>query len=380
MPKPIAIVTPTFPPYRGGIGGVACQDARQLAGLGYAVHVFTPAAGGRDDGDLPFTVHRQRPLIRYGNAAFVPGVAALAGAAIVLHYPFFGGAEPLAAAKAYAGKGKLIVTYHMDVVGAGLLKAAFAAHTRWWMPRVLRAADLVLVTSRDYAAHGNLAAFAPEAMAKVRELPPAVDVVRFSPGPKPAELLARHGLSASDRIVTFVGGLDKAHYFKGIPVLLRALAAKELAGVKAVIVGDGDLRPGFEKEAAALGLASRVAFAGPVSDEELPAYHRLGDVFAFPSVDRSEAFGIAALEAAASGVPVVASDLPGVRTVVREGVNGRRTAPGSASALALALASVLADEAGRKKFGEAGRAMAVAEYAEAARAVRWRAILAELGV
>src|SRR5512144_12622 len=111
MRRPIAIVTPTFPPYRGGMGVIAALDARQLAALGFDVHVFTPAADGREDKGLPFTMHRLRPLVRYGNAAFVPGVAALAGATILLHYPFFGGAEPLAAAKRYSGKGKLIVTY-----------------------------------------------------------------------------------------------------------------------------------------------------------------------------------------------------------------------------------------------------------------------------
>ncbi|HSD12261.1 MAG TPA: glycosyltransferase family 4 protein, partial [Patescibacteria group bacterium] len=334
MRRPIAIVTPTFPPYRGGMGVIAALDARQLAALGFDVHVFTPAADGREDKGLPFTMHRLRPLVRYGNAAFVPGVAALAGATILLHYPFFGGAEPLAAAKRYSGKGKLIVTYHMDVVGTGPLAAAFKIHTRWLMPRILRAADRVLVTSRDYAEHGNLAAFAPDAAPKIREMPPAVDVARFAPGPKSEELLRRHGLAGSDRIVTFVGGLDKAHYFKGIPVLLRALSSKDLAGVKAVIVGGGDLRPGFENEAKALGIAARVVFAGPVSDAELPEYHRLGDVFAFPSVDRSEAFGIAALEAAASGVPVVASDLPGVRTVVVDGDTGWLVEPGDVDDLA----------------------------------------------
>lgn len=379
MPRPVAIITPTFPPYRGGIGGVAEQDAWQLAELGFDVTVWTPSVRDGAGKDLPFAVRRLHPLFRYGNAAFVPGAAALAGGTVLLHYPFFGGAEPLVAAKR-AGKGRLLVTYHMDVVGTGPLKAAFALHTRWLMPRILRAADRVLVTSRDYADHGNLAAYAPDAADKLRELPPAVDVARFAPGPKSASLLRRHGLAESDRIVTFVGGLDKAHYFKGIPVLLRALSAKELSGVKAVIVGGGDLKPKLEAEAKTLGVAPRVVFAGPVSDEELPEYHRLGDAFAFPSVDRSEAFGIAALEAAATGVPVVATDLPGVRTVVRHGVNGLRVAPGSASALALALAAILGDEASRRRFGESGRSVAVAEYGEEARLARWKTVVEELGI
>ncbi|MEY4745012.1 MAG: hypothetical protein RL272_957 [Candidatus Parcubacteria bacterium] len=380
MPRSIAIVTSTFPPYRGGMGAVAALDARQLAALGFDVHVFTPSPGVRQG--HPYAMHALHPLLRYGNAAFVPGVAALPRKfdAVLLHYPFFGGAEPLAFASRLAGKGRLILAYHMDVVGSGPLKTAFAFHTRWWMPRILRAADRILVTSMDYAWHGNLMRYDSDAAPKLRELPPAVDVARFSPGPKSEGLLRRHGLAAADRVVTFVGGLDRAHYFKGIPVLLRALASRPLAGAKAVIVGDGDLRPAFENDARSLGLGARVVFVGAASDAELPAYHRLGDVFAFPSVDRSEAFGIAAVEAAASGVPVVASDLPGVRTAVRQGVNGIRVAPGSASALALALASVLDDEAARRRLGEAGRAVAVSDYAEEPRLARWKAVAAELGL
>ncbi|HTM68941.1 MAG TPA: glycosyltransferase family 4 protein, partial [Candidatus Binatia bacterium] len=361
-------------------GKVAELDARQLAEIGFDVHVHSPA-GARPDG-APYAFHLMPALLRYGNAAFVPSVTRLLRdhAAVLLHYPFFGGAEPLALAKRLSGRGRLLVTYHMDVVGKGLLRSAFALHTRYWMPSILREAERVFVTSFDYAERGALAAMVETERHRFRELAPSVDVERFVPGPRPPELLKKHGLSPDDRVVVFVGGLDRPHYFKGVPVLLRALASRPLAAVKAVIVGDGDLRPSFEALAKAPALAGRAVFTGGVSERELPSYYRLGDVFAFPSTDRSEAFGIAALEAAASGLPVVASDLPGVRTIVREGVTGRRVPVGSASALALALASVLADAPGRHAMSEAGRAMAVEEYAEPARLEKWRKLAKELGL
>ncbi len=373
----IAIVSPTFPPYRGGIGKVAELDARQLAALGHEVHVFAPAGAAAPAG-AGYAVHGLRPVCRCGNAALVTGVRRLRREfpLVLLHYPFFGGAEPLALWG--RGPGKLAVVYHMDVVGKGWLRAAFGLHTRWLMPRIMRAADRVIVTSFDYLRYSNLSPVFPGRQSLFRELPPSVDTGRFSPGGKPPRLLDRHGLDLADRVVVFVGGLDQAHYFKGVPVLLQALATRALKGVKVVIVGDGGLRPGYEALADRLGLAGRVIFAGAASDADLPDYYRLGDVFAFPSVDRSEAFGIAALEALASGLPVAATDLPGVRTIVRQDETGLLAPPGSVSGLAARLSDLLGDDALRQRLGSAARRMAVEEYDDAVRARRLDQIVSEL--
>jgi len=381
MPEKIAIVTPTFPPYRGGIGKLAELDARQLAGAGFDVTVLRPEPRQpAPEPPAPYAVRGLKPRGRFGNAAFVPGVrSALKEFPLVfLHYPFFGAAEVLWLARKFGGRAKLALVYHMDVVGRGPLGAFFRWHTRFCMPRILRSADRVIVTSFDYFRNSNAAPLLRRNESFFRELTPSVDAARFSPGGKPPALLARYGLDASDRIVVFVGGLDRAHYFKGIPALLRALTVRDLAGAKAVIVGGGDLRPEYEKLAAELGLSGRVVFAGPVSDAELPDHYRLGDVFAFPSIDRSEAFGVAALEALSSGLPVVASDLPGVRTIVRHGETGYRVRPGSVSGLADGLARLLNDPVLRQRLGENARRVAVEEYSDAVRARKLRQIAAEL--
>ncbi len=377
MKKRIAVVTPTFPPYRGGIGKVAELDSRQLAALGHDVHVFTPTRGAATDPS--YAVHELRAWLRYGNAAFVPGVMPLVRSfdLIILHYPFFGGAEPLAFAKPF-GRAKLVLAYHMDVVGSGFFRSIFAAHAKFVMPRIVRAADRVLVTTEEYARSSKLAPPIAADPSRFRTLAPSIDLHRFSPGPKPTELLRRHGFADTDRVVVFVGGLDSAHYFKGIPVLLDAMASPALAASRAVIVGDGDLRPAFEARAAELGVANRVVFAGGVSDDALPAYYRLADLFAFPSLDRSEAFGIAALEALASGAPVVASDLPGVRTIVREGETGALVPPGDAAALAARMAAILGDDALRQRMAANARAMTEREYGDAARQEKLRDIIAAL--
>lgn len=374
MKKRISIVAPVFPPYRGGIGTVAELDARQLAELGHDVHVYAPDAPGLCG---RFCVEPLKPAFAWGNAALTPTVGKLwrSSDLVLLHYPFFGGAEPLAFSRPRDASKKFVVMYHMDVVGSGLLGTVFRFHTKAIMPRLLARADRVLVTSTDYAENSNLAAARADKSCW-RELPPSVDVSRFSPGVSP--LRTKFGLFADDRVILFVGGMDKAHYFKGVAVLLEALAAPVLVTAKAVLVGDGDLRRDFENLAARLGIAGRVTFAGAAGDAELPDYYRMADVLAFPSLDRSEAFGIVALEALACGLPVVASELPGVRTIVQHGRTGYLAAPGNADALARLLGKTLDDREARQMLGENGRRLAETRYSDAARLERWKTILAEI--
>src|SRR4030095_5579449 len=85
---------------------------------------------------------------------------------------------------------------------------------------------------------------------------------------------------------------------------------------------------------ASSGAVPRARFFVDVPDDALPAYYRSADVVALPSVDRTEAFGLVLLEALACGTPVVASRLPGVRTLVEDGRTGYLVEPGNVDELA----------------------------------------------
>lgn len=363
------------------MGRVAVTDAEQLSALGHEVHVFTPQRGAEANAQgKPYEVHEMSAWLRFGNAALVPGAVTIPKNfdLTVLHYPFFGGAEPLWFGRLLGVRGKLIVYYHMDVVGRGVFLPIFFANSRLMMPRVLKSADTVLVSTKDYAESGNLARLMEVKPGLFRELSLAVNTERFKPGTTVDGLAEKLCCEPEDQVVLFVAGLDKAHYFKGLSNLLLAMTAPELSKAKLVVVGGGDMRGEYEEEAERLGLRGRVVFAGFVDDAELPDYYRLADVFAFPSTDKSEAFGVAALEAMSSGVPVVSSNLAGVRTIVRDGVTGVRVPPGSSSALALALADLLSDEEKRSQMGRNARDMAVREYSVEARTSNWRAIVEDL--
>ena len=90
----IAHVICTFPPYKGGMGNVAYEQAKELANLGHEVTVFTPSYS-KEKQDFNFNVVRLKSLIKFGNAAFLPQlIYRLRKFDVVqLHHPFFGATE-----------------------------------------------------------------------------------------------------------------------------------------------------------------------------------------------------------------------------------------------------------------------------------------------
>lgn len=367
-PLRVAQVTPVYPPHRGGMGQVALEYAAGLTHRGHIVQVFTPEyANPRPIGP---EVTRLTSPFRVGNAAFVPSLAwRLRGYDVVhLHYPFFGGAEPVLLRKALHPEQALIVSYVMDASAPGLRGAIFRAHQRFVLPRVLAHADRVLVSSLDYAEASALRT-CPGELDRVEVHPFGVDATRFRPG---SDTLLRTsiGIPLNATVLLFVAALDPPHHFKGLRELFDALATVDSPWYLAV-VGDGSSRAEFERIAAAKGLAARVHFAGDVSDEDLPRYYRMADLHVLPSTSAAEAFGLVCLEAAASGIPTIASALPGVRTVVLDGETGVHVMPRNITSLADGIRRLLHHPELRRRLGHAARRRAETQFA-------WHVRVAEL--
>ena len=140
--------------------------------------------------------------------------------------------------------------------------------------------------------------------------------------------------------------------------LLRALAAVRWPEWELDLVGDGPLEAKMRGLAEELGIAGRVRFAGYQPD---PAA-RLAAAQVFVLASRSEGFPRSVLEALRAGLPVVASDVGGVREAVEAGRNGLLVPPGRREALAAALESLLEDAGLRVRMGQAGRAAYEARF------------------
>jgi glycosyltransferase involved in cell wall biosynthesis len=141
------------------------------------------------------------------------------------------------------------------------------------------------------------------------------------------------------------------------------------------VVGDGPARPSVED---ALGaIADRVTWTGSLDDLFIAERLALADIFVWPAYN--EAFGMALLEAQASGLPVVAGMAGGVGELVDCGVTGLLVAPGNASAFAAAVRALILDPRRRQAYAKAARRRAIQEHNLPAAARRLNAVIDGLG-
>ncbi len=348
------------------MANVVKEEAERLVRLGHEVHVATLGQGrglrvegiGSKEEMNGVVVRRMFALIRWGKAGLSFGALKLARSggfdAVHLHLPFFGVAELFAIAMWFRWRPQMVVTYHMDLSIGGAKGLIAQVYRRVFLPTLLKGAYRICVASHDYARDSWLSDNWQKVKDRIEILPFGIDTDRFAP--------VHHD---HDHVqLLFVGAMDRQHYFKGVDVLLAALMRlKESGDWRLTLVGDGELRQTYEMKAREFGLEDRIAFAGRVSDEELPVYYAHADIFVFPSIDRSEAFGLVALEAQASGVPVVASDLDGVRTVVEHGATGLLVEPKNVEALASGIETLMGSPERRKAMGGAARRRVKKTYA-----------------
>jgi glycosyltransferase involved in cell wall biosynthesis len=368
----IAQIISTFPPYRGGMGNTVYHFARQTAAAGHEVTVFTPLYRNKPAISLEpaaalknLKVERLTPLVPFGNAAMVPQLIwRLKGYDLVhLHYPFYGAMLPVLLSKLiFNRKMKLLLHYHMDSIGTGLKGLIFKFNRIFVLPSLIKQADFISCASVDYVKNSALTELYQQYHSKFITIPFGVDLGVFKPSP-PAG-------NADEKIILFVAALDKAHYFKGLDVLFRALKLmiddQRQRGIvvapKLVVVGQGELQEYYRQLAGDLGVADHVRFLGGLTNEQLAEQYNKARVFVLPSINQGEAFGLVLLEAMACGTPVIASSLPGVRSVFHNGIEGFAITPGDEKDLAKKLFLLLTDDKLRDKMGAAALKLAIERY------------------
>jgi glycosyltransferase involved in cell wall biosynthesis len=237
----------------------------------------------------------------------------------------------------------LVSVWGTDVLEAPRLSPFHYLITRY----ALRRADYVTATGLRLAEAATR--YAP-AGKPVTVVPYGVDLRQFRPRPR------------EPRSEVVVGGVARLSQEKGLHYLLEAFAV--VAGrhplARLVLAGEGPERQRLERLAARLGLGERVRFLGEVPHEQVPEVLQGLDIFAMPST--YEGFGVAALEAEAMELPVVASRVHGIPDVVQDGETGLLVPARDRQALAAALDRLLADRDLRRRLGRAGRAFVAEHY------------------
>ncbi|WP_324736401.1 glycosyltransferase family 4 protein [Thermococcus sp. SY098] len=178
-------------------------------------------------------------------------------------------------------------------------------------------------------------------------IPNGVDDKLFTPKWDKERIKAEFGID--NKVVLYVSRMS---YRKGPHVLLNAFS--EIEDATLVMVGSGEMLPFLRAQAKFLRIEDRVRFLGYVDSKMLPKIFGMADVFVLPSIT-AEAFGIVILEAMASGLPVIATDVGGIPEIVRESESGLLVPPGNELELRKAIQKLLLDDSLREWFGNNGR-------------------------
>jgi phosphatidylinositol alpha-1,6-mannosyltransferase len=368
------LVTNDFPPRTGGIQRYLLELATRLPDGELAVYAPAWPGAAAFDAGLAFPVHRHRSTLMLPEPSVARRAVRLArehGADTV----WFGAAAPLAllapVLRRRAGVERVLASSHGHEVGWSMLPGARQA-----LRRIGRDADVVTTVSR-YTRARVASAFG--AQAALEPLPPGIDTQVFRPDPDArAALRRRHGLGAAP-VVACVSRLVAR---KGQDTLIRALPLirERVPGTRLFLVGDGPDAIRLRALATACGVTDAVVFTGPVPAADLAAHHAVGDVFALPCRTRGrgldvEGLGIALLEAAASGLPVVAGRSGGAPEAVREGRTGYVVDGRDPAALADTLVGLLAYPELAARFGAEGRDWMRTAWHWDGRAARLEALL-----
>ncbi len=184
-----------------------------------------------------------------------------------------------------------------------------------------------------------------------------VDVNKYCPGFPDETLRDVFGIDKHERVVVTVASLNP---YKGIDVFLHGAAdvLHDAPDTRFLIVGDGPERPSLERIAAELGIAERVTFTGIRSDVD--EILKLAYVFVLPS--RTEAFPNVILEAMATGLPVVSTDVGSVGELVFDDETGMKIPVDDTAALSRAIGDLIADRDKAKRWGANGRRMVERDF------------------
>lgn len=307
----IAMVVSTFYPKIGGMGRVVFLEARELVKKGNEVTVFTMAYPGQtvEEDIQGVKIKRIKPIIRLGDGAFLPNFSKeLKGFDIVhWHYPFYGASKSLISLKKELNT-KIVLTMHMIATPSSCLKKIIKFfYDRIFDIKLLEKADKILLVSKKYFKDYFLNKKIDQG--KIFEFFNPIDTEQFFYSPKDSAL--------EKKSLLFVGNLLPV---KGLIILLE-LIKNYLDKYTLTVVGGGYNEKQYQQIVEDNKITKQVFFKGSIlNEEELIKIFHQSDAMVVPSL--KESFSLVAAEAMSAGVPVVASNIPGLRDKIQDGKNG----------------------------------------------------------
>ena len=242
----------------------------------------------------------------------------------------------------------VIMTWHSDVVRKPALMALYGGIQQ----RALQRVDRVIVyTPKHYESSQQLRV--ANLASKIVQLPMGIDFERLDHTPANPQTLAMLDQWAQGRPILLSVG--RHVYYKGYHHLIHAMA-KVRSDTLLLLIGTGPLGAQLRREVEACGLGHRIKFLGEVDPSTHVAALQRCDFFCLPSIERSEAFGVASAEAMSFGKPTIVCELGnGVNFLNRAGETSLVTPPRDEAALADAIDQLATDTALRQRMSTAAR-------------------------
>lgn len=335
----LAQIVCTYPPYQGGIGNSAHLFAQSIDCV-----TFTPGA----ETIIKEKIIRLKPILKSGNGAILIQLFKHLKPfdTIYFHYPFFGSTWIVWIYKILNPNTKLIIQYHMETKGLSSINKLLSIPEKLIEKAFFKQATTIIASSLDYLEHTEIKKYLKLWPEKFKALPFGIDTKKFYPQENKQNKIPQ---------LIFIANLDSAHYFKGLDILITTLKTIELP-YKLEIIGNGDMKPYYQT------LAKDNPKIEFINTNDLPKTLREKDILILPSINSHEAFGIVLLEAMASGVAILASRLPGVRTVFNDHEQGLYINPNDPKDLQAKLIELLSNPEKTQAMGQKGRELAIEKY------------------
>jgi rhamnosyl/mannosyltransferase len=249
----------------------------------------------------------------------------------------------------YFGKAKkVLLTYHSDVIRQkGLLRLY-----KPFLKKILSVSDQIIVTSENYM---KSSPHLHEFIHKCTVIPLGIDLSPFlQRDSKDADSIRqRYG----SPIILFVG---KLRYYKGLQYLLEAMGN---ISAKLLVIGNGPMETEWRNLASMLDMHDKVFFLGEIAGDQLAAYYQAADIFVLPACERSEAFGLVQVEAMASGLPVISTELgTGTSFVNKNEETGLVVRPKDSNSLRDGILYLMNNPTLCWEMGNKGRERAIREF------------------
>lgn len=269
--------------------------------------------------------------------------------------------NPLAEAASLklAGQKPVVVTYHSDIIRQKLLGAMYGP----LLEKFLGRSQKIYVATPQHIEHSP---HLPKFKDQCEVIPFGINLENIRSQLAPQKSDGGYAL--------FVGRMIP---YKGVPVLLEAVAKFNLTDFKLKLVGTGPHLEEYQSQAQDLGVQDQVEFLGAIpSSRDLYRLYQQARFFVLPSITRAEAFGMVLIESMACGTPAIATRLnSGVPFVNLDGVSGLNVDPSDANQLAEAIEKLWIDPTLRNKLGQQASARAEAEFDQKIMVARYESSL-----